>query len=533
MKGSEIDRKIAQSRRRLKELRDRAGEERVGPGSLLDEASRELERTLEALSATLEELATAHQRLTEMEHAAERHARRTISFFLAAPTASLITDGRGLIREANRPAEEKFGLDASRLLGRPLLSLVARPDHETFLQALATLDGGHGGLGELELRFACEPPFDALVGAVSDRQNGDSEILWMLRDVTEMKERDVFRDQIERHLAPVVWLYQLDPLKTLHVSPAYESVWGRPVSELYDDPRNWLAQVHPEDRHRVEKAFERMLRGEPFEAEYRILLPDGRTRCILDRGTPFEDIRGRRTRAAGLAEDVTEKKEAEAALREAENRRVAAVLAAERAEARERRSLARDLHDALSQSLALARTKLAGLREAVSDPEARDRLREVESIIGEADERTRTLTFRLSPPILHDLGFAEASEWLAEDLERQFGLRTRVTSDELPKPFPVAMREALFRSLRELLINVARHAGTDEAQVSLKRRGDTLDILVEDSGAGFDGGIDNAGGFGLASVRERLEALGGRLEIRSEPGRGTRARMVVPLPRNA
>lgn len=92
------------------------------------------------------------------------------------------------------------------------------------------------------------------------------------------------------------------------------------------------------------------------------------------------------------------------------------------------------------------------------------------------------------------------------------------------------LREALFRSLRELLINVARHARTDKAEVCLAEEDGVVSVLVEDEGIGFEVGRGGNPGFGLVSLRERLEALGGRLEIDSQVGRGTRARLVVPVP---
>ena len=206
----------------------------------------------------------------------------------------------------------------------------------------------------------------------------------------------------------------------------------------------------------------------------------------------------------------------------------AATRAGERAEARERRTLARDLHDALSQPLALAGTKLAALRDEAGGSSLAARLGEVQTLIANADERARTLTFRLCPPVLHDLGIVAAAEWLAEDLKRQFGLHVFVSDDELLKPLAEETGEALFRSLREILINVARHARVDKAHVSLVREGEALSVVVEDAGIGFD--ISRRGaGFGLVSVQERLEGLGGRLEIESTPGQGTHARMIVPL----
>jgi PAS domain S-box-containing protein len=232
------------------------------------------------------------------------------------------------------------------------------------------------------------------------------------------------------------------------------------------------------------------------------------------------DERGQALGIAAIAQDIS-------VLKDAETRRRAASRAAEEAEARERSSLARDLHDAVSQSLSLARTKLAALRDAPEGSDVAARLREIESLIADADEGTRTLTFRLSPPTLHDVGLAAAARWLAEDLERRFGLHVAVSDDDLPKPLAAEAREALYRSLRELLINVARHARTDKASVGLAREDHALAVTVEDGGIGFDPAANR--GFGLVSVRERIEGLGGRLEIESGPHRGTRVCMVAPL----
>jgi signal transduction histidine kinase len=151
----------------------------------------------------------------------------------------------------------------------------------------------------------------------------------------------------------------------------------------------------------------------------------------------------------------------------------------------------------------------------------------VEELVARAHQRIDSLTFQLSPPILRDVGLASAAEWLAEEIERSYGLRVKVERDGEP-PLDEAMRTALFRALRELLINAARHAHTEEARMRLTREGGDLIVSVEDDGIGFD---ERGGGFGLVSVRERLEALGARFEIESSIGHGTRVRIDVPLSR--
>jgi signal transduction histidine kinase len=147
--------------------------------------------------------------------------------------------------------------------------------------------------------------------------------------------------------------------------------------------------------------------------------------------------------------------------------------------------------------------------------------------VSRAHQRTESLMFQLSPPILRDMGLTAAVEWLADDIGKGYGLRVYVEHDGEP-PLDEATRITVFRSVRELLINSARHGRTNSATVKLAREGNQLGVVIEDRGIGFDLG-SRSPGFGLASVRERLESLGGRFEIDSEVGGGTRARLAIAL----
>ena len=146
-------------------------------------------------------------------------------------------------------------------------------------------------------------------------------------------------------------------------------------------------------------------------------------------------------------------------------------------------------------------------------------LDEVVELVKRAHQRTESLMFDLSPPILRDMGLASAIEWLAEDLEKSYGMRVHVEHDGEP-PLDEATRVTAFRSVRELLINTARHA--------MARRDSNLGIEVEDRGVGFDARSDTPG-FGLLTTRERVVALGGRFEIESAAGSGTKVSLVLAL----
>ena len=158
-------------------------------------------------------------------------------------------------------------------------------------------------------------------------------------------------------------------------------------------------------------------------------------------------------------------------------------------------------------------------------------LDDLQGLLDRMDGELRTLIFELSPPVLHDFGLVAGLRWLAGKLEQEHGLRVRLESEgdcEVPEE---GLRATLFRCLRELLLNVSRHAATDAAVVSLRRDETQLSLVVADRGRGFEPspeGAPNRLGFGLFSIRECLSQAGGTFDIESAPGQGTRCVLAVP-----
>jgi signal transduction histidine kinase len=139
----------------------------------------------------------------------------------------------------------------------------------------------------------------------------------------------------------------------------------------------------------------------------------------------------------------------------------------------------------------------------------------------------------LYPPVLYDDHLAQVLEWLAACMKRHHRLEVNVKAD--PDPFPMAeeSRVILFHAVRELLFNVGKHAGTNRANLRMSRLdGDRVRVVVSDEGVGFapirPASAAATSGFGLFSIRERLEPLGGSLTVESQPGRGTRVTLIVP-----
>jgi signal transduction histidine kinase len=153
---------------------------------------------------------------------------------------------------------------------------------------------------------------------------------------------------------------------------------------------------------------------------------------------------------------------------------------------------------------------------------------ELEDLLIEIRRRISSLSFQLSPPLLHDVGLVAAVQWLAEDLETTHGLTTRII-EEQELELDENARVTFYRAIRELLLNVVKHSGVKEARVRISREGEMARIAVEDGGVGMPPSAKRHG-FGLLALRERLEQLGGSLETRASSGAGTTVVISLPIP---
>jgi signal transduction histidine kinase len=202
------------------------------------------------------------------------------------------------------------------------------------------------------------------------------------------------------------------------------------------------------------------------------------------------------------------------------------------AEERVRRTTAVELHDSIAQSLAVARIKLGQLIQQDSN----DTLIQLREILDEAIGHTRTMIADLSPPVLYELGLVQAIRWLADREQRRGDFSCEVVEvGEAGDPCEES-KVATFQCFRELLVNVIKHAHAASVQVRLSWHDGRLELSIEDDGIGFKEHeqitpTPAAGRFGLFSVRERIQSLGGTFDIQSSRGIGTRAWISVPLER--
>jgi PAS domain S-box-containing protein len=205
------------------------------------------------------------------------------------------------------------------------------------------------------------------------------------------------------------------------------------------------------------------------------------------------------------------------------------------AEQRERKRLAGELHDYLAQLLVVLRMKLRQSAQHITSGKAEHLLKEADQILTQSLDYTRSLVAELTPPSLHEFGLVQALDWLASQMQ-QHGLHVLITHQQEVLAIPEDQAVLLFQSVRELLFNVLKHANAKRTTISVS---DTpnheLHVSVTDDGCGFDPMLlskhpsdSDAKRFGLFSIQERLAAMGGRFDIQSSVGRGTRALLAIP-----
>ncbi|MEX0746026.1 MAG: PAS domain S-box protein [Phycisphaeraceae bacterium] len=507
------------------------------------------------------------QRLAE--RAVRRSEARHRAILQSALDSIITMDDRGRIVEFNPAAERTFGYSAQDAIGRPLTEMIIperlREAHEKGLARFLS-DGETAILGhriEMPAMRADGSEFPAELTITATRlSDGSPFFTGYLRDITQRVEaertlaesEDYFRSAFEN--AAVGLAHLAVDGRWLRVNQRFGEILGYERDELL--ATRFQDVVHPEEASSCQETIERLQRhnGDVPPVERRCLRKDGQVvwcsvtmsllrhrhgkgpRCII---VAFQDVTARRLAERQLERlnDTLEQQVAErtavAEQRAGQLRKLARQLT--RAEEQERRRLAQMLHDHLQQLLVAAKFRLPMIAD--QPPGHRETaaiVQEVDSLLDESVEASRSLARELSPPILHEAGLAAALHWLAGQMREKHGLMVHVHADESLEVTAGEFRSVMFQATRELLFNVVKHAGSDEARVTLNATGDgRVRLVVEDDGAGFEvqadeaDDPDRAGSFGLASIRERMDLLGGSFSLESVPGDGTRVALLAPL----
>jgi PAS domain S-box-containing protein len=329
-----------------------------------------------------------------------------------------------------------------------------------------------------------------------------------------------------------VWSFDVETGAAIRSRRFYE-IYGYEPDPSGATFRDFSERIHPADADRVLGAVEATVsEAAPYSESFRIVRPDGIVRWVHSEGRLVHDDAGGR-HVTGVVYDVTEQARAKEALhqmnekletRVEERTRQVRELSRELtlAEQRERQRIAHILHDDLQQVLVAAK-----MATTLGHAE------QLQEILDSALTLTRNLSHELSPPVLQGEDLEDMLRWLADKKRKQHGLEVEVEVGAGTQVPASDLRVLLYQLVRELLFNIVKHAGTNQARLVAKQVGEHICVIVEDRGTGFDLAHlhdENTHGLGLPSVRERLEVVGGTLEIESTPGQGTRVTISVPSP---
>ncbi len=281
------------------------------------------------------------------------------------------------------------------------------------------------------------------------------------------------------------------------------------------DIHRFLGRLHPEDRDAVNKALTKAREtGGSYEKEYRIVLPDGRVRWIASRGRVEFDAAGKPVFMRGASLDNTARKLAEEAAHDLSGRLI-------HAQEEEQARLARELHDDLSQSLALLSVELEmfGQNPPAERGQISGRMQEFSADVKRLSSEVHRLSHELHPAKLEQLGLVAAVRGFCKELAMAHEMAIEFTNRSVPRAVPEDTALCLYRITQEALHNVIRHSGGTAARVELAMDGGELRLAIIDDGVGFDPETIRANGsLGLVSMAERARFVHGRLSIESHAG---------------
>ncbi len=505
-----------------------------------------------ALDLQLVERAThlaciAVERYQEDQRLRESEQRFSTVFYAnaACMVITRFTDGRFMY--VNDRFVSMFGYSRQEAIGRTALELGLFADPAVPPAVLQILGEGMTQEVEGKARTRSGALLDVLVRAERIQLLGDDCVLFITSDISDRKraEEEVRRSErlmrIVLDALPVGVAVMNRSGDIILANPASDRIWGtviRAGHERYVRSKAWWhgtgQPIEPEDWAstraigRGETSVDEVLDIESF---------DGARKTIQNSAVPIRDMEGQTTGAVVVNEDISDRMAAERDRSESYEQMRTLTGRLMRAQDDERRRIAQMLHETTAQNLAALKMLLRRLTRSPVELGKGDRDALAESLLLADQSMTeiRTLSYLLHPPFLDEAGLLAALPWYGKGFADRSGIKVYLDLPDRLERLPLDTETALFRVVQESLINIHRHAGSETAHIRLRRDAETLVLEIADRGRGIPEGSledlqrgEGAVGVGIAGMSERIEQLGGRLEITSD-GQGTTIAVRLPL----
>ena len=335
-------------------------------------------------------------------------------------------------------------------------------------------------------------------------------------------------EELFTNASDAIWVHDVDG-KIVIANKACEKVTGYSPDELIGKS---VSEIMPPDALSIARDIKtKLMKGQSIDQRYdqRFIKKDG-SEAIIELFTRLIQLDGKPVAFQNIARDVTEERR----LRDNLRLQIHKTLMAQE---EERKRIARELHDDVAQSILLLSRRLdilisGGTHKPPKKPPV-SKLEDIQAIANEAYRSLQRYARDLRPSILDQMGLVAALNWLAEDLGKELRIKTTVKADKLP-PLPSETELAMFRIAQEALNNVRRHAKASEIDITVKCESNNVKMTITDNGKGFStpkltGDLAKEGKLGILGMEERARLIGGKIQIKSEPGKGTIVTTKVPI----
>lgn len=481
------------------------------------------------------------------EHITRKRAEEELKKLSVAvqqsPVSIVITDTEGNIEYVNPKFSELTGYSAEEAIGKNSNILKTGVTSESEYKKLwNTIKKGETWVGEFLNKkkngeLYCE---SATISPILDDKNNITHFLAIKEDITKKKE--MINDLMEREekfrtltYNLHVGVYRSTPGNNgmfIEVNPAFLKIFE---FSSKDELKRYKAvdfYSNPHDRNNIEEKL--LSKGFLINEEVKLRKKDGTRFSASISATVAKDESGKIIHYDGIIEDVTEEHKTREDILTYQSNLKSLTNELLVTEEEAKRRLAMTLHDKLLQSLVLASFKSSELNTKVESSEHKKMLKEISGFIEDAINEARNITYELSPPVLYEMGLIPAISWKLEEIEKNNKIKTSLTDQSNSYEFDEKEQIILYRSISELLQNVIKHSKAKEVNISFKQFTNDYIITISDNGIGFDletmrEKAISQKKFGLFSLMERIKFIGGEVLINTEPNKGTKAVIKLPI----
>lgn len=541
---------FTQLRRQAEEI---LNQERI---NFQQETIQDLQKLVHELRVHQIELELQNEELRQAHYDLEASRDRYSSLFDFAPVGYFTIDQQGIILEANLTTTTLLGYERRALINQPFTRFIASKDQDAyylFQRALFSQRTPH----TCELNFVKKNGaiFDGRLEALITQDHRDElpHCLLVLIDITERRqmqrrlqcERDFAETLIETAEAIIL---VLDPQgQIVRFNRYMEEISGYTLTEVWG--KDWFDTFIPaRDRQRMRAIFLKAISDDKTQGAISVIVTkDRHEREIAWYDKTLKNANGTIIGLLVIGQDVTEQNRAESeradlfeeVSRQREQLRAITRRLADAQEA-DRKAFARELHDRVGQSLTaldlnlnIIQSELRHSTVQVSEL-TRTRLEDSLALVAQTAEHIRDVMANLRPPVLDDYGLVAAVRWYANEFSSRVDFRVVVQSEQLEPRLPAPVEDSLFRIVQEALTNVAKHAAADLVSITISTDDDHIRLVITDNGRGFElhqwSDPAQRQSWGIVTMTERAEAIGGRMTVKSNLGQGTQ--VIVEVPRS-